>query len=111
MSERITTPFGATTTAMEVVTGVDLGGKRAIVTGSASGLGLETARALAQVGAEVTLAVRNVSAGAAVAEDIKHTTHNPHISVGTLESSPCRSSPISPDPDTIPREVIVSIRI
>jgi hypothetical protein len=39
MSERITTPFGATTTAMEVVAGVDLGGKRAIVTGSSSGIG------------------------------------------------------------------------
>ena len=50
MSERITTPFGATTTAMEVVAGVDLGGKRAIVTGSSSGIGVETARALAQAG-------------------------------------------------------------
>jgi len=48
MSERITTLFGATTTALEVVTGVDLRGKRAIVTGSASGIGVETAQALAQ---------------------------------------------------------------
>jgi NAD(P)-dependent dehydrogenase (short-subunit alcohol dehydrogenase family) len=87
VSERITTPFGATTTAMDVVAGVDLGGKRAIVTGSASGIGVETARALAQAGAAVTLAVRNIAAGAAVAEELKHTTRNPHVSVGTLDLS------------------------
>jgi len=63
MSDRIATPFGATTTAMEVVAGVDLGGKRAIVTGGASGIGVETARALATAGANVTLAVRNRAAG------------------------------------------------
>ena len=76
MSERIRTPFGAITTAMQVVAGVDLRGKRAIVTGSASGIGVETARALAQAWAEVTLAVRNLQAGEAVVTDIKNTTHN-----------------------------------
>jgi NAD(P)-dependent dehydrogenase (short-subunit alcohol dehydrogenase family) len=87
MSARITTPFGATTTAMEVVAGVDLGGKRAIVTGSASGIGVETARALAKAGAEVTLAVRNVEAGEAVAEDIKNTTNKQNVYVGKLDLS------------------------
>lgn len=87
MSVRITTPFGATTTAMDVVAGVDLGGKRAIVTGSDSGIGVETARALAKAGADVTLAVRNVEGGAAVAEDIKRTTTNQHVYVDTLDLS------------------------
>jgi NAD(P)-dependent dehydrogenase (short-subunit alcohol dehydrogenase family) len=91
MTARITTPFGATTTAMEVVAGVDLEGKRAIVTGSASGIGVETARALAKAGAVVTLAVRNLAAGAAVADDIKQTTNNQHISVGALDLSNLRS--------------------
>jgi NAD(P)-dependent dehydrogenase (short-subunit alcohol dehydrogenase family) len=68
--ERITTPFEATTTAAEVVAGVDLGGKRAVVTGGASGIGLETARALASAGAEVTLAVRDMAAGERVAAEI-----------------------------------------
>jgi NAD(P)-dependent dehydrogenase (short-subunit alcohol dehydrogenase family) len=45
-------PFGATSTAAEVVAGVDLCGKRAIVT---SGAGDEAARALALAGAEVTV--------------------------------------------------------
>ena len=55
--------FGATTTTAEVLAGVDLTGKRAIVTGGSSGLGLETARALAAAGAAVTIAVRSHEAG------------------------------------------------
>jgi hypothetical protein len=43
----ITTPFGFDSTAAEVIAGVDLSGKRAIVTGASSGIGVETARALA----------------------------------------------------------------
>ena len=43
-----------------VVEGLDLTGRRAVVTGSSSGIGIETARALAAAGAEVTLAVRDV---------------------------------------------------
>jgi NAD(P)-dependent dehydrogenase (short-subunit alcohol dehydrogenase family) len=87
MSGRITTPFGAATTAMDIVADLDLSGKRAIVTGGASGIGVETARALAKAGADVTLAVRNSAAGKAVADDIKHTTDNPHVFVGTLDLS------------------------
>jgi hypothetical protein len=63
-------PFGATSTAKEVIAGVDLTGKRAIVTGASSGIGVETARSLAVAGAEVTLAVRDVDAGAKVAREI-----------------------------------------
>ncbi|MFF7981614.1 SDR family NAD(P)-dependent oxidoreductase [Streptomyces sp. NPDC007901] len=59
--------FGATTTAAEVVDGVDLHGLRAVVTGAGSGIGVETARALASAGAEVTLAVRDTAAGDRVA--------------------------------------------
>jgi NAD(P)-dependent dehydrogenase (short-subunit alcohol dehydrogenase family) len=66
----ITTPFGFESTAAEVIAGVDLSGRRAIVTGAASGIGVETARALADAGAEVTLAVRDTTAGARVAEEI-----------------------------------------
>ena len=65
-----TTTFGFETTAAEVAQGVDLSGKRVIVTGGASGIGVETARALAGTGAEVTLAVRDLDAGARTAADI-----------------------------------------
>ena len=66
----ITTPFGHDSTAAEVLDGVDLTGKRMIVTGGASGIGIETARALAEHGAEVTIAVRDTAAGEKVAADI-----------------------------------------
>ncbi len=66
----ITTPFTSTSTAADVLRGVDLSGVRAIVTGASSGIGAETARALAGAGAEVTLAVRNITAGEAVAGTI-----------------------------------------
>ncbi|MGN9906483.1 SDR family NAD(P)-dependent oxidoreductase [Phytohabitans sp. LJ34] len=82
---RITTPFGAESTAAEVVAGIDLSGRRAIVTGGASGIGVETARALAGAGAEVTLAVRNLEAGERTAEDITATTGNKHVYVAPLE--------------------------
>jgi NAD(P)-dependent dehydrogenase (short-subunit alcohol dehydrogenase family) len=62
--------YGATTTAAEIVHDVDMHGRRVVVTGASSGSGVETARALASTGAEVTLAVRNVEAGAKVAAAI-----------------------------------------
>lgn len=82
---QITTPFGQYSTAAEVAEGIDLSGKRAIVTGAASGIGVETARALARTGAEVTLAVRNTDAGAQTAADITATTGNQNIHVAQLD--------------------------
>jgi NAD(P)-dependent dehydrogenase (short-subunit alcohol dehydrogenase family) len=84
---RITTPYGFTSTAAEVIAGVDLSGKRAIVTGASSGIGVETARALAGAGAAVTLAVRNTEAGEQVAADIRESTGNEAVTVGALELS------------------------
>jgi NAD(P)-dependent dehydrogenase (short-subunit alcohol dehydrogenase family) len=69
------TNYGAATTAAEIVTDVDLHGRRVIVTGASSGIGVETARALASAGADVTLAVRNVEAGARVADGIAGAVH------------------------------------
>ena len=82
---RITTPFDFHSTASDVIQGVDLTGKRAIVTGGASGIGVETARALASAGAAVVLAVRDLDAGARVAADITATTGNPQVSVSSLD--------------------------
>jgi len=87
----ITTPFGFTSTADQVIAGVNLFGQRAIVTGGSSGIGIETARALASAGAEVTLAVRNLDAGREVAKAISASTNNPHVYVDYLELSNQRS--------------------
>jgi NAD(P)-dependent dehydrogenase (short-subunit alcohol dehydrogenase family) len=83
--ERLLTPFNAESTAAEVIEGIDLSGQRVIVTGGASGIGVETARALASAGAEVTLAVRNLDAGAATAADITKSTGNPAVLVAALD--------------------------
>ena len=51
-----TTRFGFASTTNDVtLAGVDLSGKRAVVTGATSGLGVETARALGAAGAEVNV--------------------------------------------------------
>lgn len=84
-STRVSTPFTNETTALEVVRGVDLTGRRAVVTGGTSGIGVETARALAQAGADVTLAVRNPSAGQEALADITATTGNDRILVAPLD--------------------------
>src|SRR4051812_5638824 len=81
----ITTPFGFSSTAAEVVASIDLTGKRAIVTGASSGIGIETARALAGAGAQVTLAVRDTDAGAKTAADIEATTGRDDVAVAALE--------------------------
>ncbi|HEY8720906.1 SDR family NAD(P)-dependent oxidoreductase [Pengzhenrongella sp.] len=72
--ERISTHFTASSTAEDVLRDIDLAGVRAIVTGGSSGIGIETARALTAVGAEVTLAVRNTVAGEAAADAIENST-------------------------------------
>ena len=81
----IATPFTAESTAAEVIEGIDLTGRRAIVTGGASGIGIETARALADAGAEVTLAVRNLAAGERTADDIIAATGNKQVLVAPLD--------------------------
>ncbi|HEX3840847.1 MAG TPA: SDR family NAD(P)-dependent oxidoreductase [Acidimicrobiales bacterium] len=81
----ITTPFTAESTALQVVEGIDMAGRRVIVTGGASGIGIETARALAQAGAEVTLAVRNPEAGDATAEQFIAATGNQQVRVAPLD--------------------------
>lgn len=51
-------PFSATSTAADVLTGIDLTGRTAVVTGGYSGLGLETTRSLIAVGARVIVPAR-----------------------------------------------------
>src|SRR5262245_48963666 len=84
-SGRLLTPFGAESTAADVVQGIDLRGRRAIVTGAASGIGIETARALSRAGAQVWLGVRNPEAGRHAADDIAATVAGAELRVAQLD--------------------------
>jgi NAD(P)-dependent dehydrogenase (short-subunit alcohol dehydrogenase family) len=77
--------FGRESTASEVATGVDLGGKVAVVTGASGGLGAETARVLAERGAHVVLTARELAKGEKVAAEIRTLTGHDRVEVRALE--------------------------
>ena len=61
MANIMTNVFGETSTTEDVLSGINLHGKRILVTGVSAGLGVETARALAAHGAEVVGAARDLA--------------------------------------------------
>jgi NAD(P)-dependent dehydrogenase (short-subunit alcohol dehydrogenase family) len=63
--------FGAMSTTDEVLEGVDLGGKRILVTGVSAGLGVETARTLAAHGAQVVGAARDLNKAKKATEQVR----------------------------------------
>src|SRR6202011_6252851 len=67
----MTNVWGATSTADEVLSGIDLPGKRVLVTGVSAGIGVETARALAAHGAQVTGAVRDLAKAEAATAQVQ----------------------------------------
>lgn len=83
----VKTSFGMRSTAKEVAEGIDLTGKRAIVTGGGSGIGVPTAMALAANGAEGTMAVRNLEAGKKIAGEISAATSNSQVFAVALDQS------------------------
>jgi hypothetical protein len=92
---RFTTPFGFHSTAAEVIAGVDLAGKRAIITGGAAGIGIEIARALAIAGAAVTLAIRRPDAAEAVLAELRHSAGNPAVDAKHLDLSDLPKSTVT----------------
>src|SRR6266404_9992073 len=88
---RFTTHFGFQSTAAEVVAGVGLARRKAIVTGGAAGIGAETVRALAGAGAAVTMAVRRVDVAEPVAADLRRSAGNQAIDIKALDLSDLRS--------------------
>jgi NAD(P)-dependent dehydrogenase (short-subunit alcohol dehydrogenase family) len=72
----MTGPFGATSTTDDVLEGVDLSGKRILVTGASAGLGVETARALVSHGALVVGAVRDLDKAHRATEPVRAAATN-----------------------------------
>lgn len=74
MAAQDQTPIGSgfhgKSTAAEVISGIDLSGKNAVVTGGYSGIGLETVRALASAGARVTVPARRLDTAEAALADV-----------------------------------------
>jgi NAD(P)-dependent dehydrogenase (short-subunit alcohol dehydrogenase family) len=85
--------LGSRTTAEQALQGQNLKGKRAIVTGANSGIGVETARVLALAGADVVLACRSLEAGEQVAKQLRASlpAGAGALSVGKLDLSDLRS--------------------
>ena len=76
---------GAETTTDDVLAGVLLDATTAVVTGASSGIGAETARALAAAGARLILAVRDVAAGTTVAQSIAERHPGTYLDVVALD--------------------------
>ncbi len=91
-----------------MVAGIDLSGRSVVVTGAASGIGIETARALAMTGAAVTLAVRDVAAGERVAADITATAANPRVNVARLDLADLASVDAFTEAWTGPLHVLIN---
>jgi NAD(P)-dependent dehydrogenase (short-subunit alcohol dehydrogenase family) len=103
----IITPFGFRSTAAEVIHGVDLPGKRAIITGGASGIGIETARALVSAGADVTLAVRRPEAAEVIAADLR-TTGKGKVDVREIDLSDLTSIRVFISGWDVPLHILVN---
>src|SRR6202140_4532720 len=67
----MTNVWGATSTTDDVLSGIDLHGKRILVTGVSAGIGVETARALAAHGAHVTGAARDLEKAEAATAQVR----------------------------------------
>jgi NAD(P)-dependent dehydrogenase (short-subunit alcohol dehydrogenase family) len=83
--------FGARSTAQEVVEGRDLSDREAIVTGGASGIGVETARSLALAGARVIIATRDAAKGEAVAAALRRETNSEKVEFRSLDLASLQS--------------------
>jgi len=77
--------YGPDTTTDEVLEGVDLSGKRILITGSSSGLGEESARALGSKGAAITMAARNPQKNEAAAARIREKVPGADLELRTLD--------------------------
>jgi NAD(P)-dependent dehydrogenase (short-subunit alcohol dehydrogenase family) len=72
MASTMTNIFGATSTTEEVLAGIDLRGKRILVTGVSAGLGVETARSLAAHGAHVVGAARDLAKAESATRQVRN---------------------------------------
>ena len=83
--------FGRDTTTDEVLEGMDLTGRRFVITGAASGLGRESARALAAHGASVTLLARSPERAEGAVAEVGAMVHGADIESGVADLGELKS--------------------
>ncbi len=93
--------FDVDTTTDEVVAGLDLTGQTVVVTGAASGLGKETARALASVGATVVLCGRDDAKGAEALAHVGGDSSWQHLDLADLASVAAAADTLAQRLDTV----------
>src|SRR6202166_4063556 len=81
----MTNVWGATSTADDVLSGVDLRGKRILVTGVSAGIGVETARALVAHGADVIGAARDLDKAKRATSEVSHAAAETGASLELIE--------------------------
>lgn len=82
-----TKKFGSRTDSDEVLEGLNLAGKKILVTGANTGIGYETARALAAAGAEIVLACRSDDKGQSAVDAIRNQHSDVQIEFQKLDLS------------------------
>ena len=89
------TVFGATSTSEDVLSGVNLQGKRILVTGVSAGLGVETARSLAAHGAHVVGAARDLAKAEAATAEVRQAAaaHGGGLGLVALDLASLKSHP------------------
>jgi NAD(P)-dependent dehydrogenase (short-subunit alcohol dehydrogenase family) len=80
-------PFNVDTTTDQVLEGLDLTGRNIVITGTSSGLGEESARALSAHGASVTMLARNSDKNEAAAARIRATVPDARLELGQVDLS------------------------
>jgi len=103
--------FGGASTAEEVARDIRLDGKNVIITGANTGIGKETARVIAKMGANVYLACRDATRGNAAVEELKTVTKSENIyfvelDLGSLES--VRKFATSFNEKSIPLHILIN---
>jgi NAD(P)-dependent dehydrogenase (short-subunit alcohol dehydrogenase family) len=83
--QQLAMAYHAETTTNDVLDGVDLTGRRVVVTGASSGLGEESTRALAAAGATVTMLARNPEKNEAAAARIREAVPDADLQLGTVD--------------------------
>ena len=77
--------FNAESSTADVIEGISLAGKVAVVTGASSGLGVETVRILAGAGAKVVMLARNKDKLEGVADDLRSANPGANVDTETVD--------------------------